>query len=132
LHDVPISREEHQFLDLAREELPIDPAAMAIEFDGDPAAGVAIDADPDLAIGAGPQMPLDLVTGNLAGRSGSLEAEVLGSPLVVVRLKLGRFRAHGLWAAASGPSVRRLALAPSTRHPCFEHDSGALAARTSG
>ena len=77
LHHVAVGRKEDQLLDLAREERPVEPAAVRVELDRHPAAGVAVDRHPHFAVGARAEELLRIVAGNFGRRLRSLQAQVL-------------------------------------------------------
>ena len=65
LHHVAIGREEGQLLDFARQQRPVQAAAMRVELDRHLPAGVVIDRHPHFAERAGPQEPLGLIAGHV-------------------------------------------------------------------
>src|SRR5438034_10805830 len=91
---------------------------MQVEFDGDLAARVAIEPDPNLAVSARAQKPLRLVAGHFRRRPRALQTQVL-RPLLVSRSLLegvvGRHRCATLTVVRPKTHPSRQAK-PNWRH----------------
>ena len=96
LDDVSVGEEKGQFFDLAAQERPVQPAAMGVELDGHPPAGVPLPRHPDLSIGPPAQEPLRLVAGHLGRRLPALQAHLARLAALPAPLRFGRIGAHAV------------------------------------
>ena len=96
LNHVTVGKQEGELFDLARQQRPVEAAAMGIELDGNPSAGVALNGYPDFAECPNPQELLQFIAWHLGGRVAPLKAHFLRPELVVVILRDSRVAAaHG-------------------------------------
>ncbi len=109
LDDVAIGGEKHQLLHLAREQRPVNAAAVGVELDRDRARRCSGPRRPRLRHRRRRRESVQLIAGDLGGRAGPLQAQITSSLLVVGRLVFRLVRHRSVLVSVKSRTARRAA-----------------------